>query len=363
MSRDALTKLILTCWMQCDSMAPVQSEPTPTQQSEPTPTQAAAQEIVKRRGKGLLLLLEGFDELPTDLRTQHSLFMRIITGLELPEATVMITSRPSAKFLDVSDNNLTPKAIQLLFSGLQHNTTLEQLVLNFNPLGSGGAVPLLQSGVAHSLGHPSLCSTGIGEDDCRALGSLLSAATRLKLLDISNNSLSPMASLTVTGVEDCRALGELLSSSQNLQFLEISAGSGLPPEAVELIITGLQFNTALEILDVSDSHFSLQNCISLASVLRNHHLLSSLCLCRCSIDADGASELAKALARNNTLRTLELWQNPIGIRGATAVAEMLPHNQSLEDLKLNHESIGPEGTRKLIESQCHPVATNATSKV
>ena len=306
----------------------------------------------------------------------------------------LLSTSPTLKFLDVSMNSLTPEAVQLLFSGLQHNTTLEQLVLNLNPLGSGGTVPLLKAGVAHNLKSLSLCNTGIDVEDCRALGSLLLESTRLKLLDISNNSLPPMAmqlivsglqynttvdwlymkgnslgsggavsllksplvhrlhrfSLTVTGVEDCQALRELMSSSQNLQQLEIIAGSGLPPEAVELIITGLQHNTALEILHVWDSHFSLRNCISLASVLRNHRLLSTLWLCRCSIDADGASELASGLVRNNTLQALKLWHSSIGIRGAMAIAEMLLYNNHLEDLNLNHESIGVDGTRKLIES-------------
>ena len=309
----------------------------------------------------------------------------------------LLTSSSAIESLGIGGNNLTSEAVQLLFSGLQHNSTLKQLQLDLNPLGSGGAVPLLKSGVAHNLRCLCLGNTGIGEEDCRALGQLLLLSTRLLLLDIRNNSLPPIAmqfivrglqynttvdrlymegnslgsggavsllrfplahrlhcfSLTVTGVEDCRALGELLSASQNLKFLDISAGSVLPPEAVELIITGLQHNTALKSLHVWDLHFSLQNCISLASVVRSRRLLSRLCLYRCSIDADGASVLVSGLVRNNTLRNLGLWHSSIGIRGAMAIAEMLPHNQSLEDLSLNHESIGPEGTRKLVESLSH----------
>ena len=309
----------------------------------------------------------------------------------------LMSSSPTLKVLDVSNNNLTSEAVQLLFNGLQRNTTLETILLDLNSLGSGGAVPLLKSGVAHNLRGLCLSNTGIGEEDCRALGSLLSASTRLEFLDISKNILSPVAmqfivrglqynatvdrlhmkgnsfgsggavsllksplayrlhnfSLTVTGVEDCRALGNLLSLSHNLQVLDICADSGLPPEAVELIIIGLQHNTALEKLHVWDSHFSLQNCISLASVLKKHNFLSKLRLARCSIDADGTSELASGLARNNTLQTLWLLGIPIGIRGITAIAQILPQNNRLQDLVLSHESIGPEGTRKLIESLSH----------
>ena len=330
-------------------------------------------------------------------RIRHLDLQKTGIGVEDCQAMGELLSSPRLESLNVGVNDLTPEAVQLLFSGLQHNSTLKVLVLDFNPLGSGGAVPLLKSGVAHNLRSLALGSTGIGEEDCRALGQLLLSSTRLEFLDIRNNSLPPMAmqfivrglqcsttvdwlymdknslgsggavsllksplvhrlhrfNLTMTGVEDCRALGELLSSSQNLNYLDIGADSRLPPKAVELIVTGLQHNTALETLSVWG--FPLQKCISLASVLRSHRLLSVLCLCNCSIDADGASELASGLARNNTLRTLVLWLNPIGITGAIAVAEMLPQNQSLKDLNLNHESIGPEGTQKLIESLSHNV--------
>ena len=44
----------------------------------------------------MLLLFEGYDELPEELRTGSSVFLNVITGRELPEATVLITSRPRA---------------------------------------------------------------------------------------------------------------------------------------------------------------------------------------------------------------------------------------------------------------------------
>ena len=58
--------------------------------------QAAVEEIQRTGGKGVFLLFEGFDELPEELRTKSSIFLDVITGEELPEATVLITSRPWA---------------------------------------------------------------------------------------------------------------------------------------------------------------------------------------------------------------------------------------------------------------------------
>ena len=47
-------------------------------------------------GNGLLLILEGFDEAPASRRTTNSIFVRLFRGQELPKATVILTSRPSA---------------------------------------------------------------------------------------------------------------------------------------------------------------------------------------------------------------------------------------------------------------------------
>ena len=58
--------------------------------------QAAVKEIQRTWGKGVLLLFEGYDELPEELRTMNSIFLDVIAGRELPEATVLITSRPWA---------------------------------------------------------------------------------------------------------------------------------------------------------------------------------------------------------------------------------------------------------------------------
>ena len=53
-------------------------------------------DIVLSGGHGLLLILEGFDEAPASKRTMDSIFVRLFMGLELPKATVILTTRPSA---------------------------------------------------------------------------------------------------------------------------------------------------------------------------------------------------------------------------------------------------------------------------
>ena len=64
-------------------------------------TKREVREEVSRRvaesgGKGCLIWLEAWDELPNHLRHSNSFFAELIRGLQLPAATIFITSRPWA---------------------------------------------------------------------------------------------------------------------------------------------------------------------------------------------------------------------------------------------------------------------------
>ena len=52
-------------------------------------------EVLKVQGKGVLFILDGFDELPKALQ-QKGFLLNLIKGLVLPASTVLVTSRPSA---------------------------------------------------------------------------------------------------------------------------------------------------------------------------------------------------------------------------------------------------------------------------
>ena len=64
--------------------------------SDPTLSQAVVGEILE--GEHVLLILDGFDEFPASLLDEDNcLVQQIINGSCLPKATVVVTSRPSAK--------------------------------------------------------------------------------------------------------------------------------------------------------------------------------------------------------------------------------------------------------------------------
>ena len=64
--------------------------------SNPKLREAVAAEMEAINGESVLLLYEGYDELPGKLQMQQSIFLDILYQECLPEATVLITSRPSA---------------------------------------------------------------------------------------------------------------------------------------------------------------------------------------------------------------------------------------------------------------------------
>ena len=220
--------------------------------------------------------------------------------------------------LNLENNKLDSEFCATLAHLIPRVPHLKKLILSSNKnIGQGRAVPLLTSLTAHnSLEELSLKSTGINVEDCQALSELLSLSTSLRRLNISFNNL--------------------------------------PPEAVELIISGVQHNTTVKTLNMLGSRFSYRSTISLALALRTNHTLVYLCLAYCGIDSAGACQLARALCVNDTLWTLYLGaNNPIGVKGAAAFAEMLLKNKSLINLNLQDVSIGEEGTQKLIDCLQH----------
>ena len=63
----------------------------------PSLSKGVVDEMYRFEGEGVLLILDGFDEMPDKLiRNKESLIMRVISGACLPKATRLVTSRPSA---------------------------------------------------------------------------------------------------------------------------------------------------------------------------------------------------------------------------------------------------------------------------
>ena len=219
--------------------------------------------------------------------------------------------------LELDVNKLDGSACELLAKAVPSMSRLEDLWLGGNPIGSGGAVEVIKALCGSRVERLWLYDTGIGEPDCEALCELLKSSHSLEHLSIDMNNLSS--------------------------------------ESVASIITGLSHNSSLTKLNISNSHFSMANVDSLASVLKDHSkcTLTWLYLWDCHFSSEGTVKLAAALCNNSTLKYLNLNRNPIGVEGASSMSDMLQHNTSLEYLYLGDDSVGEEGVRQLINSLKH----------
>ena len=63
----------------------------------------AVEEMCRNGGEGVFLLLDGWDELPEELCEKDSFFLDLIQGQVLPDATVLVTSRPHASKIIVTE--------------------------------------------------------------------------------------------------------------------------------------------------------------------------------------------------------------------------------------------------------------------
>ena len=88
-------------------------------------------EIKKKNGAGVLWILDGFDELPINLRENESVFIQLIKGKILYKSTVIVTGRPvaSVPLLDFLEDS-SSKCISL--RGFDSNKTLEYASKYFN---------------------------------------------------------------------------------------------------------------------------------------------------------------------------------------------------------------------------------------
>ena len=124
----------------------------------------------------------------------------------------------------------------------------------------------------------------------------------------------------------------------------------LKPHNIEMVSRAL---TALKILNMEWSEFTLQSMQAFASMLQQNQSLTKVNISNCSIDSDCACCLARALHSNTTLTVLNMRRNSIGEKGALAMAEMLKHNTTLTGLGMIGNSVGERGALAMAEMLKH----------
>ena len=87
--------IVLLLPLRDNNIRQITSLPSLFRHSQRQVREEVSRRVAESQGKGCLIWLEAWDELGNDLRS-HSLFTELIRGIQLPAATIYITSRPWA---------------------------------------------------------------------------------------------------------------------------------------------------------------------------------------------------------------------------------------------------------------------------
>ena len=216
--------------------------------------------------------------------------------------------------LDVSKNKLDSGVCSRIAKCLPLMPNVRDICLSLNPIGCGGAVPLLsQLSCLTNLEEIGLYNTRIGHDDIEAICEQLPLMKILRLLDVGSNQL----------------------------------GS----ESIQHIIDSLHSDVPLRKLAMSYTQLSPGHVMQLAQILKTNLNLEALYLQGCSIKSKEACELARSLSTPNAaLRILSLNENELTEEAGVAFAEALRQNTLLCELRLVKNKIGSAATNALIRT-------------
>ena len=266
--------------------------------------------------------------------------------------------------LSLGGNNLDSCAILALL--VSHMPNLQKLDLLGNPFKQGETAGLITALRRHNLlSELSLPGISFGIKDSQGLRKVLSKTTTIKNLfipSLSTETLEPI----ISGLQDNTSLEKLSMSYSDFSLQNsISLASVLRTNhsLVCLYITnsnidlyhlaiGLCTNTTLQKLDLDLNTIDAKGAAKLALALRSNHTLLELNLENCNIDTCGACHLATAFHTNHTLQQLHLGYNMIGDEGASAFATALRKNHALVHLNLCHCNIGSNGAQLLASGLC-----------
>ena len=270
--------------------------------------------------------------------------------------------------LDFAYNKLDGNALNTFCGFIPKLAKLQVLSLRGNPVGKGGAVEVFKC--LHYYKTPlkelNFGCTGVGEEDCAQLALLIANTDTLERLVIEDNSLSSNSVASIMegllqnstiqdlstwrshfSEENCMSLASLLQQAEcQLRELDIR-DCNISGEGAVHLAAALINNHSLAELDIS---FNPIGASAFGDMVRNNTALTRLNLNWCGITSEGCVQLAAGLTENTTLQTLRMSGNSIGVEGAKALSKVIEENKTLRRLFLCRDDSLEEGVDSLLAS-------------
>eukprot|EP01130_Rhizamoeba_saxonica_P015340 TRINITY_DN6853_c0_g1_i1.p1 TRINITY_DN6853_c0_g1~~TRINITY_DN6853_c0_g1_i1.p1 ORF type:complete len:564 (+),score=114.54 TRINITY_DN6853_c0_g1_i1:150-1841(+) len=182
-----------------------------------------------------------------------------------------------------------------------------------------------------------LCGNNIGDQGVSLLSTMIDSIPTVAKYGFSSNNISRDGAI---------AIGNILTTPY-VKTLYMDGNFFGHPISQEAIGNGLNINTTLKTLDISNCAMRDSGIIRIVTALMEHPTLKVLYLASNYIEDSGAETIAEFL-KTSKIRALLLNNNNIGNTGVNAIGQVLTTNTNLNFLTLSKNEISDAGIRQLV---------------
>jgi len=228
--------------------------------------------------------------------------------------------------LNLADNKITSKGMQMICELMAKVNTLEELQLQNNDIDNNGAKALLQQLNTRNISRLDVDNNKISGD---ILTKLLGMVP-VRKLHLVRNKLSD---------QQVGPLHKNMIETKNLRLLYMSHNH-LSDNALGLFAQALTANPGMTEISFTHNDLSLPNGLEFVKALKHMKGLKKLSLNSCMLDLELLDELKNSLENTDSLTDICLYSNEINSEGAQLIAYMLANKFNLRTLGLSNNYIG-----------------------
>ena len=243
---------------------------------------------------------------------------------------------------NISHNNITTEAIDVIGDFLFHNTKLQILDLSKNDLqGSGCWKDFIKNLQYNSnLLGLKLSNSNIIKEAADELAIVLLNNPKLKELDLSYNN------------SDMVKIFKGMKNISNLVSINVSHNM-ITNEAADELATVLLHNTSLQEINLSYNNLSTSDAVKIFKGMKNISNLVSISLSHNMITDETADELAAVLLNNTELNELNLCYSNLTIPEIVKIFKGMKNISHLVTIHISHNTITDKAADELAFAFCH----------